>query len=443
MAYHASEESRSECVISGPALADSDWPSRDKACLEPVRAATPEKYYRLQLDGSKTVDQLSPIHARLVTDPCMVVTFNQIVGQGLLRVVTDPNQPDPDDLRSWSDVRQGFHANAWFLSSLSYNDPRRGTMLAAMRRLRAKDENGSPSAGVRYSNVDLSTAIKEGIPICLPPVQATQPRGLLIHFVAIMGNGYEAAVMKTLRDDGWAVIDVDSNPRLSGGGHTYNLGTDQEIDDAATSLARRIDDVLAEHAYAAEAALEFCRQHRPDLPSDKVSIIGFSAGALVVPTVAARLGNDVQSAVLIAGGANLLEVAMDSALSDGGIHIKWQEGRGGPTDRQRLLSGYLQHSKLDPFRTASTLAHKPVLQYWGQWDTWVPAKTGALLYEQLNHPDKVTFLGGHALLFYFLPGQSGRICRWMDHAMESQLRLSHRGTAPDTTPEPRRDTATR
>jgi pimeloyl-ACP methyl ester carboxylesterase len=173
--------------------------------------------------------------------------------------------------------------------------------------------------------------------------------------------------------------------------------------DIAASLGRRIDDVLAEHAYAAEAALDYCRRNRPDLPTGHVAIIGFSAGSLVVPTVAARLGDDVEAAVLIAGGANLLEIAMDSALSDGGIRIKWGQGRGGPEDKQRLLDAYLEHSKLDLHNTAPTPANKPVLQYWGS-GTRVPGASRSL-YEQLNHPDKVTFLGGHAVVL--LPADAG------------------------------------
>jgi hypothetical protein len=424
MSYHASDQSRFDHAITGPAMTAADWPARDTACLEVLRDTTPKEYRRLQLDGTRSIDEISPIHAKLVRDPYLIVKFNEIVGPGLLRVVDDPRQPDPDDLKSWNDKHQGFHPNAWFLTSLTLNSPDRPKHLAELRKFRAQDENASPHAGVRYSNVDMTTAIKEGIPICFPPVQQTPPKGLLIHFVAMMGNGYEAAVVKALREEGWAIIDIDSNPRLMGGGRSFYIDSDGDIEFAASSIARRVDDVLAEHAYAAEAALEYCRKQRPDLPTGKVAIIGFSAGSLVVPTVSARLGDDVEAAVLIAGGANLLEIAMDSALSDGGIHIKWGSGRGGSADKQALLDAYLKHSRLDPYRTAPVLANKPVLQYWGQWDKWVPAHSGDVLFQQLNHPDKVTFLGGHALLFYFLPTQSGRICSWIDQAMDTQTRVS-------------------
>jgi dienelactone hydrolase len=443
MAYHASDKSRFERTITVEPLTSSDWPARDTTCLEVLRDNTPQEYYRLQLTGEKTIDQIAPAHAKLVSKASMSVCFNEIVGPGLLRVVCDPSQPDPDDLKSWLDIHQGFHPNAWFLSSLTLNDPRRPAILAQQKRFRTEDENGSPHSGVRYSNTDLSTCIKEGIPICFPPIQKTPPRGLLIHFVAMMGNEYENAVMKALREQGWAVIDIDSNPRLMGGGRTFHIDNDHDLDMAARSLGHRVDDVLAEHAYAAEAALEYCRRNRPDLPTGQVCVIGFSAGSLVVPTVAARLGDDVEAAVLIAGGANLLEIAMDSALSDGGIQIKWGKGRGNSADKKALLNAYLACSKLDPYRTAPTLAKKPVLQYWGQLDKWVPAQSGDLLYEQLNHPDKVTFLGGHALLFYFLPTQSGRICDWIDHAMAAPTQALKNNERQATGPVPTPEVATR
>ncbi len=443
MAYRSADQSRAEHAIAGATMTASDWPGRDTTCLEAIRDATPKLYHRLELTGEKSVDQLLPAHARLVTEPSMIVKFNEIMGPGLLRVVFDPNQPNPGELKSWNDIHQGFHPNAWFLSSLTLNDPRRPGMLAQQRRFRAKDEASNPSSGVRYNNEDLTTAIKEGIPICFPPVQKVEPRGLLIHFVAIMGNGYEGSVMKDLRDDGWAVIDIDSNPRIMGGGRTYTINDDHDLVNAADSLARRVDDVLAEHAYAAEAALEYCRKNRPDLPTDRVAMIGFSAGSLVCPTVAARLGDDVQATVLIAGGANLLHIAMESALSDGGIHIKWGKGRGGQEDKDRLCQLYLDRSRLDPYRTATTLANKPVLQYFGQWDKWVPAKSGRILSERLNNPDKVTFLGGHALLFYFLPGQGGRICDWIDYQMRPETRVTKNTAAPTGSPASRTETTTR
>jgi dienelactone hydrolase len=444
MSYRAADQGRAERAISGATMKDTDWPVRDKAEVQALKDATPQVYHQLELDGTKPLEEVLPRHRDLVVNPSMTVTFNDFVGQGLLRVVSEPNEPEPGHLTNPNDLHQGFHPNAWFLSSMTLNDSRWGLRMSNKHKARQKDEADSPQSGVRYSNADLDTAIKEGIPIGLPPIQTTPPRGLLIHFVAIMGNGYETAVMNALRDEGWAVIDIDSNPRLMGGGRTYDINDDRGLEVAADCLARRIDDVLAEHAYAAEAALEYCRKNRPDLPTGHVAMIGFSAGSLVVPTAAARLGDQIEAAVLIAGGANLLEIALDSALSDGGIHVNWGPGRGGSADKEKLLSSYLDHSRLDPYRTATTLANKPVLQYWGKWDKWVPAESGALLSKQLNNPDKVTFLGGHALLFYFLPTETDRIRGWIDNTMDSQTRLS-RGmtTAPVAGPEAVKETVTR
>jgi len=411
-------------------MTPGDWPVRDLTQVERLRDATPQVYRRLDMDGTKTVEQLSPRHAALVTQPMMKVVYNDIVGQGLLRIVDFPGGNDPAKLESDYDKKQGFRPNAWFLSSMSLRDPRRAGFIAKSRMRRAGDEAGNPTAGVKWSNVDLDTAMREGIPMGFPPVQRLEPRGLLIHFVAMMGNEYETKVIERLRSEGWAIIDIDSNPRVVGGGRSYDIKNDDDLDMAASSIAHRIDDVLAEHAYAAEAALEYCRKNRPDLPTDRVCLIGFSAGSLVVPTVAARLGDDVESAVLIAGGANLLEIAMDSELSNGGIRFNWGPGRGSRADKERLKAAYLKHSRLDPYRTATTLANKPVLQYWGQWDKWVPAGSGRVLSERLNNPDKVTMLGGHCLLFYFLPGQSERIAGWVGQSMSNvDTRTARRMTA--------------
>jgi len=145
--------------------------------------------------------------------------------------------------------------------------------------------------------------------------------------------------------------------------------------------------------------------------------------------VAARLGDDIQAAVLIAGGANLLEISMDSDLSNGGIRFNWGRGRGGAKDKKALLQAYLNHSRLDPYRTATTLADKPVLQYWGQWDKWVPANSGKLLTQRLNSPDMVTVRGGHCVLFFLLPNQSNRITEWVNKSMaDSDTRTARRSS---------------
>ncbi len=412
-------------------MTPADWPIRDTARVEGFRDATPKVYRRLDLAGSKSLDELSPRHARLVSEPMFEVTYNDIVGQGLLRVISFKDGDDPQRFTSEQDQRQGFRPNAWFLSSMTLNDPRRAGYLSRTRMKRAADEASNPLSGVQYSNVDLDTAIREGIPMGFPPVQRKAPKGLIIHFVAMMGNEYETKVIRQMRDEGWAIVHIDSNPRVVGGGRTYDIRNDEELDIAAASVANRIDDVLAEHAYAAEAALEYCRKNRPDLPTDRVVMMGFSAGSLVVPTAAARLGDDVESAVLIAGGANLLEIAMDSALSNGGLQFNWGPGRGGERDKQKLLRAYLKHSRLDPYRTATLLSNKPVLQYWGKYDKWVPANSGRVLSERLNSPDKVTVAGGHCVLFLLLPGQSDRISQWVSQSVSNaETRTARGGVAP-------------
>lgn len=422
-------------------LTPADWPARDLGRLERLRDATPNVYRRLDLSGTRPLSELSPRHARLVTEPMFTVVHNEILGQGLLRVVSYGDGDDPQKYTSEYHERQGFRPNAWFLTSLMLNDPTRTSYLAKTRQKRAADEASNPGAGVQYSNVDLDTAIREGIPIGFPPVQQTRPRGLIIHFVAMMGNEYETKVMRQMREEGWAVIDIDSSPSVAGGGRVYDIRTDEDLEIAASSIAHRIDDVLAEHAYAAEAALEYCRRNRPDLPTDRVVMMGFSAGSLVVPTAAARLGDNVESAVLIAGGANLLEIAMDSALSNGGLRINWGPGRGGNQDKRKLLQAYLKHSRLDPYHTATLLANKPVLQYWGKYDRWVPANAGRVLSQRLNSPDKVTVSGGHCVLFLLLPGQSDRISQWVNQSVSSEAtrtagRMHPTGPNARVTPRP-------
>ncbi len=127
MAYHASDKSRFERTISVEPLTSSDWPARDTTCLEVLRDNTPQEYYRLQLTGEKTIDKVSPAHAKLVSEKSMSVCFNEIVGPGLLRVRLRPLAARPGRPQgSATDIHQGFHPNA-YSSSL----PSRSTTPAA------------------------------------------------------------------------------------------------------------------------------------------------------------------------------------------------------------------------------------------------------------------------------------------------------------------------
>ena len=189
-----------------------------------------------------------------------------------------------------------------------------------------------------------------------------------------------------------------------------------DLDSIATQVAERIDQATAGNAYAAQAVLDYAKTQRPDLANIPVVMIGFSAGALTTPTAAALLRDELSAVVVIGGAANLFLTAQGSSLTDGGVRIRCKEDKVSKETIAQISDLYLKHSKLDPYHTAPMISHLPVLQVHATTDTWVPAKQGELLFERLNHPDRLDINAGHELLFYFLPGKSRFIAEWVERA---------------------------
>jgi predicted esterase len=200
----------------------------------------------------------------------------------------------------------------------------------------------------------------------------------------------------------------------------------------ARKAARVNDDRVAEGAYATKAALDYVHGLRPELVGKPVVLIGMSGGAMMLPTVYAYASDSYDGAVLIAGGADFLSIAIesnyrtwiDASVFDfkaGTQEVRLNTDLGKPTKEQlaTLSSVYLEHSKLDAYQTASEMGGIPVLMLHASLDQAVPASSGQLLYERLGEPDRWSYPLGHELIFAGLPTQVTRIDRWITkHVIE-------------------------
>ena len=89
-----------------------------------------------------------------------------------------------------------------------------------------------------------------------------------------------------------------------------------------------------------------------------------SGGAMVLPTVIARNPNAYSAAVLIAGGADYLQVAMESNYATWIDALRFRQPGGDclSTDcSTRLYAAHRQCAALDSFYTAGSLRGKPTL----------------------------------------------------------------------------------
>lgn len=342
--------------------------------------------------------------------------------------------------------------------------------------------------GIQQTEFTDRWQIDDGIGLGLPDTVPESPTGLIVHLTSLIENEYEYDVIRRMESYGWAVSHVATNifvngpesinayaraaernrrfkelrdarsddpsevvkregrvftraeierlgqiatevweqvdqelPRLDKG---FEIHPDTDLDERAALIARAVDTRLAEHAYAAEVLVAETERQFPVLVGRPVVIMGFSAGALAAPTVAARLHQMNPErpilVILIGGGASVLDIADDSTLTSGGINLQPVSGPE-PTTAQlsELRSAYAQHTRLDPIHAMAALRDTPVLHIYASGDTVVPTDAAERLNSVHGRVDRVVHFGNHDTLFFFLNSQPGRIRSWLrTHGIE-------------------------
>jgi fermentation-respiration switch protein FrsA (DUF1100 family) len=247
----------------------------------------------------------------------------------------------------------------------------------------------------------------------VPP--AGPARGLIVRLRSFAENPFEESVVEEFRRRGWAVLSASfATPLVTVG--RYDLGTGSALKAIARTIARDVDLVCAERAYTVEAAMDWLAARHPEVPRHPAAIVGFSAGALGVPTVAARMPARFDAAVMVCAGADLLSIAQRNPMARIGLSVTMAGRDPPPPALERLSAGYLAASSLDPYATATALTCTPVLMIHGARDREVPADLGDLLYGRLGRPERWVFDGGHAWVFLQLPRIKGEIARWVERA---------------------------
>ncbi|TVQ52727.1 MAG: hypothetical protein EA377_09495 [Phycisphaerales bacterium] len=241
---------------------------------------------------------------------------------------------------------------------------------------------------------------------------ATTPRGMVIHLVSIGDRSYESRVTETLRARGWATLEVLPSPVV--------IRFQQRHPDREPSLvpAERISETLdefgADYAHAVYDMMTHLREEHEEFRDLPLVIIGYSAGALATPTVAARLLPDLDAVVMIGGGVNVAGIMLDSSVANIGSRLRREGGTNATVEVDALPEAYLSTSRYDPYHTAPLLRSVPTLMIHGSLDQIVPASYGRQLHERLGRPEKWSYPLGHALLFWWLPTQAGRIADWIE-----------------------------
>lgn len=412
--YSPAPADRSALATPAP-IPEELWPARDLAVVGATALPSMSELYTVQLASDRAGRPQTTV-ASAANTPLSRIHFNGAVGKGVLRVY--------DDLGASGD-RDG----ARFVSSWQLAAPVPGCPDPAAVALRARmyERTGSRLLSTSASAAAPTVAGRvedyraEGVSIALPREDAwpgaPRPRGLILFFDGVLSNNDERPLVRTLESRGWAVVTISTVTAMRRQGGPARVASSADVVPAAREIAASIDDALAETAYAAEAVVEYLAAHRPDVPQRPLILAGCSIGACAVPVAAARLGDSVDAAILVGGGANMLDIALRSDATNLGVEVDWGGTAASIERNTDLLLEYLRASRLDPYHTAAYLAAKPVLCVHAVFDAIVPAAAGRLLYARLGNPDRLRFNGGGTALMTMMDDVAPQIATWLDRAM--------------------------
>lgn len=247
--------------------------------------------------------------------------------------------------------------------------------------------------------------------------EGKQPRGTALLMPGLFGTpeGTLGQLTTQLRKNGWVVLRMLSQPSRFTEQVTFELSAGNDLEAQARHIAQVLGDRAAECAFATQAVFQHLEEKRPELKQLPRIAIGFSGGAITLPTVVAREPDRYSAFVLVGGGCDfwlMNEKSNYRGMIDA-VHEKWDNE---PTDadRARLDQLYLNNAPLDSYHTAQVLKGKKILMIQGSADLAVPSPLGDLLWERLGKPERWLVDGaGHEVLFMMLPQKFEKMMEWL------------------------------
>jgi hypothetical protein len=301
-------------------------------------------------------------------------------------------------------------------------------------------------------------------------------RGLVVVLPGMFGTPPDqiSTLIRRLRNEGFAVLRMMAHPSLFTEHVSFAVPMEGPLDSAAEDIALELTGRTAEVAYALESALAHVMKQRPELVDAKLGLVGMSGGAMVTPTVIARNPKLFERVVMIGGGANYLQILLESNYREwiDAVEVLFYEGsppkptpnadgsvtaskpikadepaklaadgrnpgfrlvtKGDKADarRKELLAAYQRAAPLDSANLATSLKDVKSLVIQGTTDRAVPRETGDLLWEKAGKPERILVPGGHEWLFFTLNRQMPRITEFLAQGLDPSGATLENTTAP-------------
>lgn len=352
------------------------------------------------------------------------------VGQGLIafNVATSDAAPDFRDWEAWEseEALRGVHQFNYY----SWDPRERPVWELPEGRSETQDDLISLQRAMNRASI--AGKFRLIMPEC------AEPKGLVLFVPPISAAALSLPVPRELIRRGWAVLSVDRIEVLQ----FTRTATVIEVPWSPPPKVRKpvkpqepppgaagrwmgewVRADMANMAYAFEAGLEFAQRAEPSLRAGPLVVVGASLGAIFTPPLIARLGDRVDGAVLIGGGANMLRIMADTdpdvfsiglLVGEGDIRLNRKRGEAWEPE-------YLIQNPLDPVFTAPLLASIPTLMVHAKRDGLVPAKYGDLLWEKAGKPERWSLDSGHIYMFLTLSDQAREITDWIEDNVHAHV----------------------
>lgn len=276
--------------------------------------------------------------------------------------------------------------------------------------------SGTRVPGANPESPDRTAVTRTWFDLYLPAATAEKPRGVVLLMPGMFGTpeGVLGGLANRLRADGWYILRMVAQPSRFTERVEFVVSPDENLAPQAAQIATLFRERTAECAYAAAAAGEHIRKTYPDTQTLPWVTIGFSAGAMTLPTVAAYEPDRYAASIIVGGGCHFWLMNERSNYKDwiDAVRVRWTTPPEGQ-DRRQLNDAYLSQNPLDSFHTASVLRGRPTLFILGTTDFAVPTPLGHSLWERCDKPERWDIRGGHEVLFMQLHKNFDRMVDWL------------------------------
>ncbi|MFZ4575434.1 MAG: hypothetical protein ACOYN0_13625 [Phycisphaerales bacterium] len=333
------------------------WPERDTKVLQEYADKTPSAIFGLKWRPDADRAKAKPIEVFQAGTPAYMVSHVGVHGLALVRVYQDNRENSHP--KEWGRIRARSLTDMGFIPNCSVVTSRGLTLPIAKLGARSMSQKMELDNAVReskrqatvYDDAILRCMFEFGTRVRIPEPSKEPVRGLIFHFHALESNPGELAARKHMAEQGWAVVEFQTDPHVVAplkkqnaklveelkGKMTWNwqfavhgveiqltngdkdfiksgdpgsqrrdwVRTSEKLNDAlqlefelnastdtdvlGKDIARQVDEVIASNAYGAEAVYRYLKANRPDLLQGPFVLMGYSAGSLATPAAAMRL----------------------------------------------------------------------------------------------------------------------------------------------------------